>query len=62
MRQQTLLATWREVQCAFISRFSDVHSKRQTIVALREVKQWKHETMEDYYESFYNCVLLYHNN
>jgi hypothetical protein len=33
---------------AFISKFNDVHSKRQPIVALKEVKQWKHETMEDY--------------
>ncbi len=23
--------------------------ERQAIVALREVKQWKHETLEDYY-------------
>jgi hypothetical protein len=26
-----------------------VRIERQAIVALREVKQWKHETLEDYY-------------
>jgi hypothetical protein len=31
-------ATWGEVQCAFISKFNNVHSKRQAIVALREMK------------------------
>jgi hypothetical protein len=44
------LGTWGKVQ--FISRFSDVHNKRQAIVALREVKQWKHETMEYFYNIF----------
>ncbi len=34
-----LATTWGEVQCAFISRFSDVHIKRQAIIALREMKQ-----------------------
>jgi hypothetical protein len=29
-----------------------VHNERQAIVALREMKQWKHETMEDYYDRF----------
>jgi len=33
-----LVATWGEVWCAFISRFSDVHNKRQATIALREVK------------------------
>jgi hypothetical protein len=29
-----------------------VHIEKQAIVALKEVKQWKHETMEDYYDRF----------
>jgi hypothetical protein len=43
-----LTATWGEVQHAFISRLSDVHSERQAIVALRKMKEWKHETVENY--------------
>jgi hypothetical protein len=36
-----------------------VHSLRQAIVALREVKQWKHETMEDYCNKFLQlCVVI----
>jgi hypothetical protein len=56
--------TWGEVQRAFISRFSDVHNKRQAIVALKEVKQWKHEIMEDYYDFFLQLcvVILQHPN
>lgn len=56
-----LTATWGEVQNAFISRLSDVHSERQAIVALRKwnngnMKRWKIMT------NFYNYVLLYHNS
>jgi hypothetical protein len=47
-----LVATWGEAQRPFISRFSDARNERQAIVALRQVKQWKHETMEDYYDIF----------
>ncbi len=52
MRITNLAATWGGVQCAFISRFSDVHTKKQAIVGLREVKEWKHEMVEDYYNRF----------
>jgi hypothetical protein len=41
-----LATTWRKVQRASISYFNDVCSERQAIVALKEVKQWKHETVE----------------
>jgi hypothetical protein len=54
-----LVATWGEVWCAFISRFSDVHNERQAIIALREVKQWKHEIIKDYYDKFLQlCVVI----
>jgi hypothetical protein len=62
MRQQTLLQPMGEVQRAFIPRFNDVCNKRQAIKTLREMKQWKDETMEDYYDFFYNYMLLYHNS
>ncbi len=52
------IATWGNVQCAFISRFSDVCNKRQAIVALREVKQWKHETVKDYYGKFLQLFVV----
>jgi hypothetical protein len=32
--------------------FSDVHSEKQAVVALKEMKQWKHEIVEDYYDKF----------
>jgi hypothetical protein len=36
-----------------------VKSEKQAIVALREVKQWKHEIMEDYYDKFFKlCVVI----
>jgi hypothetical protein len=36
-----------------------VDSERQAIVALREMKQWKHKTMEDYYNRFLQlCVII----
>ncbi len=44
--------TWGKVQDPFVSRVSDVHNKKQAIVTLREVKQWKHATAEDYYDKF----------
>ncbi len=44
--------TWGKVQDPFVSRFNDVRSKKQAIVALREGKQWKHETVEDYHDMF----------
>jgi hypothetical protein len=54
-----LVTTWGEVWCSFISRFSDVHNKRQAIIALRELKQWKHETIKDYYDKFLQlCVVI----
>jgi hypothetical protein len=54
-----LVATWGEVQRAFISRYNDVHNKRQAIVALREVKQWKHEIVKDYFDNFLQlCVVI----
>ncbi len=53
------IVTWGEVQCAFISKFSDVHNKKQAIVTLREVKRWKHETMEYYYNKVFKlCVVI----
>ncbi len=34
-------------------------SERQAIVALREMKKWKHKTMEDYYNRFLQlCVII----
>jgi hypothetical protein len=53
-----LVATWGEVWCAFISRFSDVHNERQAIIALREVKQWKHETIKNYYDKFLQLFVV----
>ncbi len=36
-----------------------MRSKRQAIVPLREMKQWKHETMENYYNKFLQlCVVI----
>jgi hypothetical protein len=36
-----------------------MHNERQAIIALREVKQWKHETVEDYYDKFLKfCVVI----
>ncbi len=53
------VATWGGVQHAFISKFSDVHNKRQAIVALKAMKQWKHEIVEDYYNNFLQlCVVI----
>jgi hypothetical protein len=46
------ITTWGKVQDPFVSRFNDVCSKKQAIVTFREVKQWKHETIEDYYDIF----------
>ncbi len=54
-----LVATWGEVQHAFISRFSDVCNEKQAIITLRGVKQWKHEMVEDYYDRFLKlCVVI----
>jgi hypothetical protein len=40
-----------------------VCSERQTTIALREVKQWKYETMEDYYDNFLQlCVIPQQQN
>jgi len=36
-----------------------VHIERQAIVALRAMKKWKHEIMEDYYNIFLQlCVVI----
>jgi hypothetical protein len=35
---------------SIVSRVNDVCNKKQAIVALREVKQWKYATIEDYYD------------
>jgi hypothetical protein len=36
-----------------------VHNERQPIVALREVKQWKHEIVEKIYDKFLQlCVVI----
>jgi len=36
-----------------------VCNERQTIVALREVEQWKHETIKGYYDRFLQvCVVI----
>jgi hypothetical protein len=36
-----------------------VHNKRQAIVALKAMKQWKHEIVEDYYNNFLQlCVVI----
>ncbi len=51
--------TWGKVQRAFISKFNDVCSERQAVIALKEMKQWKHEIMEDYYDRFLQlCVII----
>ncbi len=34
-------------------------NERQAIVALKEMKQWKHQTIEDYYDNFFQlCVFI----
>ncbi len=36
-----------------------MHSERQAIVPLKEVKQWKHEIVKDYYDNFLQlCVVI----
>lgn len=51
--------TWGKVQDPFVSRFNDVCNKKQAILALREVKQWKHENIEDYYDIFLQlCAMI----
>jgi hypothetical protein len=38
-------------------------SARQVAIALKEVKQWKYETMEDYYDKFLQlCVIPQQQN
>ncbi len=52
MRQQTLLQPKERFN---VHLFQD----SMAIVALREVKQWKHEIMEDYYDRFLQlCVVI----
>ncbi len=46
------VTTWGEFKCALISRFSDVHNEREAMIVLKEMKQWNHETIEDYYDNF----------
>ncbi len=54
--ETTNLAT---TQGAIISKFNDIHNERQAIVALREMKQWKHEIVEDYYNNFLQlCAII----
>ncbi len=56
---KNLAITWGEVQCAFIARFSDVHNEKQVIISLREMKQWKHESVKDYYNCFIKlCAMI----
>jgi hypothetical protein len=36
-----------------------MRNERQAIVALKEVKQWKHEIVKDYYDNFLQlCVII----
>jgi len=41
-----------EVQCAFITRFSEIKNEVQATITLRYAKQKKFELMEDYYDRF----------
>ncbi len=44
------IATWNEVQWAFISLFSEICNEGQTIATLRYTKQKKYEFVEYYYD------------
>ncbi len=53
------ITTWDEVQWIFISRFSEVWSEGQVIVALHYAKQKKYELIKDYYDRFLRlCVVI----
>jgi hypothetical protein len=41
-----------EVQCAFITWFSEIKSEGQATITLQYAKQKKYELMEDYYDRF----------
>jgi hypothetical protein len=45
-------ATWHEVWQAFISQFSEIHSKGQVATTLKYAKQKNYESLEDYYDRF----------
>jgi hypothetical protein len=53
------MVTWGEVQCAFISRFSEMHSEGQAITTLKYTKQKKYEYVEYYYDKFLRlCIVI----
>jgi hypothetical protein len=55
------MATWGEVQCAFISRFSEIHSEEQAKATLKYTKQKKYESVEYYYDKFLQlCIVIPH--
>jgi hypothetical protein len=56
-----LVTTWLVVQQAFILHFSETCNKGQKIVAIRNIKQRRHETIEDYYVRFFQLVAVISN-
>jgi hypothetical protein len=51
--------TWTNVQCAFITQFSEIRSEGQVVTTLRYAKQKKYELVEDYYDWFFRlCVAI----
>jgi hypothetical protein len=57
MRQQTLLQP-RETISVHLFQDSVMCIAKKAIVALRKVKQWKHEIVEDYYDIFLQLYVI----
>jgi hypothetical protein len=54
-----IMATWDEVQWAFISWFSEICSEGQATTTLRYAKQKKYESVKDYHDKFlWLCVII----
>ncbi len=51
-RQQILLQHGKKFIMRSFQDLTMCTTKDKAIVALKEMKQWKHETIEDYYDNF----------
>lgn len=56
-----LTTTWPTIQQAFILRFSEVYSEGQTITVIYNIKQKKHEIVENYYDKDLQLVAIIPN-
>jgi hypothetical protein len=53
------MATWGEVQWAFINRFREICNEGQVATTLRYAKQKKYESIENYYDKFLQlCAVI----